>query len=194
MKPGKRFWLTAKFYFRLISSASLGLLVSLYLASCSGSSSNVQRYDTQLYQVNGAVVCDHLRQTYTYLDDCDYSGQAAGYYYNSGSSSIYYRSNSGEKIVVERNKAASGLKPGGTVSMSQPVLTDAGGTPLMRDGSVIKGTPSSTQTGPIKTTPVRSTASFSHPSLGKVVAGKTTSVSRGMSFGGRSSSVGRSGG
>lgn len=180
-----RFWLTVKFYFRLISGASLGLLVSLYLAGCQSSLPS----NTQLYQVNGAQVCDHLRQTYTALDDCDYSGQSTGYYYNPGSRTVYYRSNGGDNIVVERNKAA-GLKPGGTVPLSQPVLTDANGMPLMQDGTVVKGAPGSTQPGTVKTTPVRSTASFNHPSLGKVVAGKTTVASRGMSFSGRSSGFG----
>jgi hypothetical protein len=191
MNSRNHFWLTVKFYFRLISCASLGLLVSLYLAGCqSGPSSNAPLYDTQLYQVNGARVCDHLRQTYTYTDDCDYLGLSTGYYYSPGSSTVFYRSNSGEKILVERNKVAAGLKPGGTVPLSQPVFTDAGGMPLMKDGNVVKGAASSTKPGTIKITPVRSTASFSHPSLGKVVSGKTTSVGRGMSFSSRSSGFG----
>jgi hypothetical protein len=186
MNSRNHFWLTVKFYFRLISGASLGLLVSLYLAGCQSSLPS----NTQLYQVNGAQVCDHARQTYTYTDDCNYSGQSTGYYYSPGSRMVYYRNNGGENIVVERNRVASGLKPGGTVPLSQPVLTDAGGKPLMQDGSVVKGAPGSTQTGTVKTTPVRSTASFNHPALGSVVAGKTTAASRGMSFSSRSSGFG----
>jgi hypothetical protein len=168
--------------------SSLGIVASISMAGCG---SSLPR-DTQVYEVNGAKVCDDTRATPDRRDDCDSSTGASGYYYSRGSGTVFYRSGSGERIVVDRNSPGSKtLKPGSTVPLNTPVLTNESGVPLMNGDSAV--TRSTTKTGPITTTPVRSTASFDHPTLGYVNAGRTTSTNRGMSFGRSSSGFGSRG-
>lgn len=173
-----------KVFLRLVVHASLGLVAALYIAGCQSTVPS----NTQLYEVNGAQTCDHANITPSQSDDCNNSSGAVGYYYNPGSRTVFYRSNSGNSILIERNQPVPGsTRPGTAVPLQASVLTDASGSPLLRDGTVVRGVPS-TVPSRVTTTPVRSTASFNHPSLGRVNAGKTTSVGRGMSFGGRGAS------
>ncbi|MBD3886050.1 hypothetical protein IFO70_30580 [Phormidium tenue FACHB-886] len=174
-------------YLKFLIYGSLGLITALYISGCQASLPR----DTQVYEVNGAQVCDVQQKTPSIRDDCNNNNGSAGYYYNPSSSTIFYRNGTGEPIIVERNVSRYRANAGGTVPLTAPVITDQAGAPLMRGNSVITSPSRSTSTT-INTTPVRSTASFDAPGVGRVNAGKTTSASRGLSFG-RSSS-GRSGG
>jgi hypothetical protein len=176
-----------KRYLKFLVYGSLGLIAALYISGCQASLPR----DTQVYEVNGAQVCDVGHRTPTLQDDCDNNNGAAGYYYNPGRSTIFYRSGTGEPIVVERNVPRYQTSTGGTVPLQAPVITNQSGVPLMNGDSVVRSTSRSTSTT-VNTTPVRSTASFDAPGVGRVNAGKTTSASRGLSFG--HSSSGRSGG
>jgi hypothetical protein len=173
-----------KVFLRLVVHASLGLVAALYIAGCQPSVPS----NTQLYEVNGAQTCDHANITSSTNDDCNNSRGAVGYYYNPGSRTVFYRSNSGSSVLIEQNAPAANTRPGSTVPLQAAVVTDVSGSPLMSNGAVVKGTPSTAPGRTVTTAPVRSTASFNHPSLGRVTAGKTTSVGRGMSFGGRGAS------
>ncbi|MBD1851463.1 phage tailspike protein [Leptolyngbya sp. FACHB-711] len=167
-----------KKYLRFLIYGSLGLITALYLSGCEASIPK----DTQVYEVNGAKVCDYQQRTPAFQDDCNNNNGSSGYYYNPGSSTIFYRSGTGDPVVVERNVPRYQTNTGGTVPLKAPVITNQSGSPLMNGDSVITSTSRSTSTT-INTTPVRSTASFDAPGVGRVNAGKTTSASRGLSFG-----------
>ncbi|MGG6263249.1 hypothetical protein [Leptolyngbya sp. AN10] len=176
-----------KFLFKLLIYSSLGIFVSLYIGGCGASVPK----DTQLYEVNGAKVCDHLQATPDRSDDCDNPKANAGIYFNPGSNSTFYRSPSGENIVVDRDVSAPGTRVGSTMPLRSPVITNASGTPLMNGDALVR---SPSRTNPsINTAPIRSTASFDAPGLGKVAAGKTVTANRGLSFG-RTTSSSRFGG
>lgn len=190
--------LKIKFFLRLLVYGSLGIVASISMSGCG---SSLPR-NTQVYEVNGAKVCDDVRATPDRRDDCDSNTSSSGYYYSRSAGTVFYRSGSGERIVVDRNSPGStALKPGSTVPLKAPVLTNESGVPLMDGNSVVtrssantgSGLKSNVGTDPITTTPVRSTASFDHPALGRVSAGRTTSTNRGMSFGRSSSGSGSRG-
>lgn len=174
------------FKFKLISKCfiygTLGVAASLYISGCEGELPK----NTQVNQVNGATVCDHLQKTPDVRDDCTYHQASPGYYYNPGSSSYYYRNNSGENILIDRNipssSTSSSFRPGNTVPFKAPVITDGGGVPMMNGGSVITAPASSIPKGPITSSPVRSTASFKAPGGLTVSGGKTTTAVRGVGF------------
>lgn len=178
-----------KQHFKFLIYGSLGLIAVLYISGCQVSLPK----NTQVYEVNGAQVCDAQQQTPNIQDNCDNYTGSAGYYYNPGSSTIFYRSGTGKPIVVERNVPRHRVQAGGTVPLTAPVITNQSGAPLMNGNSVITSPSKSTSTT-INTTPVRSTASFDAPGVGRVTAGKTNSASRGLSFGRSSSGRGSSGG
>lgn len=170
-----------KLLVQVLAYGSLGIASSLYITGCGGPS--IPK-DTQIYEVNGAKVCDHRKATPDTRDDCNNTrGGSSGYFYNPSNSHVFYRGG-GEDIIVDRNHTPSNsrsLYPGGTVPLKSSIITNQSGTPLMDGSSVVTSTSRSSTS--INTTPVRSTASFNSPSLGKVSAGRTTSVGRGMSFG-----------
>jgi outer membrane murein-binding lipoprotein Lpp len=184
---------------KLILFLSLGILASCYISGCSEllkdtpSVSPQISANTQTYEVNGARVCDDRNQTPTERDNCDYDAAPSGYYYGPGQQNLFYRGN-GETLILERNKSYSvPLRPGMGVSMRSPVITNNVGAPLLNQDSTptrINPSKATTRSAPITASPVRSSASFDHPSLGRVTAGKTTSLSRGMSFGAHSSTSG----
>jgi uncharacterized membrane protein YgcG len=186
--------LRIRLWFKIILSLSLGLLASLYLAGCEPDVSLPA--NTQLYQVEGAQVCDYRYITPTPYDDCNYYNLSPGYYYNPASQLIFYRRYGGDIIEVERNIPSRGLlRPGGTVPMTQPVLTDAGGTPLTdNQGTVVRIPGANRNANAPSVTPIRSSASFEHPTLGTVTAGRTRTGGRGVTFGGRSAGGGSGGG
>ncbi|WP_088889003.1 hypothetical protein [Leptolyngbya ohadii] len=168
---------------------SLGLLTALYISGCEPSLPK----NTQVYEINGAQVCDAQRQTPDLRDDCDNHTGAAGYYYNPGNSTVFYRAGSGKSIIVERNVPRSpGATVGGSVPLSKSIITNQSGTPLMDNNGSIVRSPSRSSPS-INTAPVRSTASFDAPGV-RVNAGKTSGASRGMSFGSSNSGSGRLGG
>jgi hypothetical protein len=174
-------------YFKFLIYGSLGLITSLYITGCQPSLPP----STQMYEVNGAQVCDAYQQTPTLQDDCNNSSGTAGYYYNPGSSSVFYRTG-GKSIVVERNvPRPSGAAVGASVPLSKPVITNGSGVPLMDNNGSIVRAPSRSNPS-INTVPVRSTASFDAPGV-RVNAGKTSGASRGMSFGSSSSGRGSGG-
>ena len=181
---------------KLISALSLGFLAACYISGCSEILSETTpeiSANTQTYEVNGARVCDDQNQTPTQQDNCDYQVAPTGYYYGAGQQNLFYRGND-DVIILERNKVYSvPLRPGMGVSMRSPIITDSVGAPLLNQDSTptrINRNQSTTKSAPITASPVRSSASFDHPSLGRVTAGKTTSLSRGMSFGAHSSTTG----
>jgi hypothetical protein len=139
--------------------------------------------NTQLYQVNSANSCDFSKQTPAIEDDCDYVNQTPGYYYHGGGGYTFYRMPSGENMRIER-QGYSGVQIGQSVRLTNPVITNENGIPLTSEkGFPVKAPRSSAEA--LTKGPVRSSSNFSHPSVGKISGGRTTSASsRGMSFSG----------
>lgn len=168
---------------KFLLHGSLALISAFYISGCGNS---VPR-NTQVYEVNGARTCDTSRQTFSTQDDCDNNSGSAGYFYHPGNSTIFYRSGSGQPVIVERNVPRHQTTVGGNVPLRSPVITNETGVPLTNGNSVVTRSTSSTAktTAPskISTTPVRSTASFEAPGIGRVNAGRTTTTGRGLSFG-----------
>jgi hypothetical protein len=193
--------LRVRLWFKMILYLSLGFLATLYLAGCTLfplDEEQPQEFssdtDTQVYQVSGAQVCDYERFTASVYDDCNYAGLSPGYYYNPGSQIVFYRRYGGGMVEVERNLPPSGprMQPGVAMPMSQSVVTDVQGQPLADNrGGVVRIPGGNTNVRNPNVVPVRSSASFDHPTLGRVTSGRTTSGGRGVTFGGRSG--GRSG-
>jgi hypothetical protein len=188
--------LRVRLWFKMILYLSLGFLAALHLAGCvlfPLDEEQPQEFssdtDTQVYQVSGAQVCDYERFTTSIYDDCDYADLSPGYYYNPGSQIVFYRRYGGGMVEVERNLSPprQGMQPGVAMPMSQSVVTDAGGQPLTDNrGGVVRIPGSNPNVRSPNVTPVRSSASFDHPTLGRVTSGRTASGGRGVTFGGRS--------
>lgn len=169
---------------------SLVPLITMYLISCSnGVEESALLEDTNLHEVNGAVVCDYENSTPTVTDDCN--GSSEGYFYHPSTYYTFYRYSDGTTANIARQRFFS-YSTGQPVRLNNSIITTQEGIPLIgKNNRVITRTQvTSEKTGRINTSPVRSTANFNHPSLGKISGGKTTSVSRGVSFGSRSGSFG----
>lgn len=168
---------------KVIVYSSLGVLASLYLTSCQSATLSPSTQSQQFYEVNGAKVCDYQQITPTIQDDCN---QGTGYYYNPGTSMIFYRSTAGKTVIVQRNVPRSSIKVGGTLPLTQPVITNRSGIPVLSDTGTVVRSPSRSAPS-ITTTPVRSTASFEAPGVRSTAGKATGGTSRGLSIGGSSS-------
>jgi hypothetical protein len=165
-------------------------LIALYVISCSEvSSESALDAGSDLYEVNGAITCDANNSTPNLVDDCN--GSSIGYFYHPNTYYTFYRHSDGSISNIGRQRFFNHAT-GQPVRLNKTVITTREGAPLIGENNRIITRSHSTveSAGKTNTTPVRSTASFTHPSIGRVSAGKTTSVSRGVSFGGRSGSFG----
>jgi hypothetical protein len=185
--------LGVRFWFKIILFLSLGLLASLYLAGCNPylvMPPPAIPANTQLYQVDGAQVCDDMARTPQWEDDCNNRNQRTGYYYSPSRRVIFYRQSGGNTLDLERNiPAPIQLQPGSTIPMPRGVITNAAGVPMMDDrGGAVRVPRANLSANPsaVSTQPIRSSASFDHPNLGRVTSGKTRTGGRGVTFGGRS--------
>lgn len=121
------------------------------------------------------VQCDRTHRTETKTDDC-VQPQPTVIHRVRTNPVIIYESGGPDPVVI--NRKPSGYVSGGSSNYTAPAIKSSeGGTATLTKPPVV--------TSPVKTAPLRSTASFKAPSVSRST--HPSGVSRGVSISGRSS-------